>query len=276
LGIFLLAIIVIGGLAVSNAPAALVTLSDANSTLDMDTASSGGEYNWVIDSVDVLSRQWFWYRIGTSGAATSIDLISATPTILTADTAPNAGNDLMQMVYENSMLKVTLLSSLAGGQVGSGSSTLVQQVTIKAKQNLAGPLQFYQYADFNLSSTGPDSLLIANGNTAVQTGGTGTMQQTAVTPAPATYQADTNSNLLALLGSGGLALDNDPHTVSGDVNWLFGWDFGALRANQSKLISIPQTVLVILPGEDVPEPAAVAIFAVGMGFLVGGRHRRSA
>ena len=116
---------VVVGVGASKANATLVTLNDANSTVDFDTSANGGAYNWVIDSVDVLSRQWFWYRIGGSGPAESIDQISATPTVLTADTGPNIGNDLLQLVYENATLQITLLDTLSGGQADSGSSTLV-------------------------------------------------------------------------------------------------------------------------------------------------------
>lgn len=272
---------VVGGWDSSNALATTVTLNDANSTVRFDSASASGEYDWVIDSVDVLTRQWFWYRIGNSGPATSIDQIDATPVIVTTDTAPNTGDNLLQLTYENTTLKISLIYSLSGGQPGSGVATMTQFISIQAKQAITGPVWFYQYADFNLSANDIDSLNVTNGNTARQTGDDGSIQQSPATPAPTRYQVDVGANLLALLASGALTLDNNTHTVTGDVNWLFAWNLGSMSANQQKFISIPQTVRIYPAGHNVPEPAAMVLFAAGVGLLmfgrrVGRRHRPTA
>ena len=44
--------------------ATAITLTSGNSSADINTSTSSGMYNWIIDGTDNLFQQWFWYRVG--------------------------------------------------------------------------------------------------------------------------------------------------------------------------------------------------------------------
>ncbi len=53
----------------SPAQAAPITLVDHNSSVTIDPDSQAGMHDWVVDGVDHLFQQWFWYRIGSNPEA---------------------------------------------------------------------------------------------------------------------------------------------------------------------------------------------------------------
>ncbi|MFA7238400.1 MAG: hypothetical protein WC058_16205 [Phycisphaeraceae bacterium] len=257
---------VVGGWESSNAPATPATLNDANSTVRFDPASVSGEYDWVIDSVDVLTRQWFWYRIGNSGPATPIDQIDATPVIVTSDTLPNTGDNFLQLTYENATLKISLIYSLAGGQPGSGVADLHTVVTLNnINSNAEAPpldVAVFQYSDFNLNDTpNNDTIEIigpGNYNTARQYDDSTLVHETATSVTPDIYIADLidgSNDLLPLLNDGSLTnfTPNIPGPVGpGDASWLFGWT-ASLAPGGTLQFGKDQSI--------VPEPATLALFA---------------
>src|SRR4051812_24342964 len=70
-------LVVLAGWA-SPAHASLITLADNNSSVDFDTQTQAGAYNWNIDGQDVLKKQWFWFRVGNVAPEQSIDAIPQT------------------------------------------------------------------------------------------------------------------------------------------------------------------------------------------------------
>src|SRR5687768_13056009 len=46
--------------------AGLFTLTDENSQVDFDTASSANAFNWRVDGGDQLFQQAFWFRVGNT------------------------------------------------------------------------------------------------------------------------------------------------------------------------------------------------------------------
>ena len=67
---------------VSQAPAQIVTLTDNNSIARVNTGTSAGMFDWLVDGQDQLAQQWFWYRVGSlvTTPESPINSISA-PTI---------------------------------------------------------------------------------------------------------------------------------------------------------------------------------------------------
>ncbi len=124
----------------------IYTLSSGNSSVSINVGSQTGMYNWTVDGQNQLNQQWFWYRIGNSGPAASIDTISSpTASLLTAG--------ILSTTYANARFSVNVLYSLVGGAPGSGASDLSEQILI---HNLTGStlsFDFFQYADFNLGGT---------------------------------------------------------------------------------------------------------------------------
>src|SRR5574340_944668 len=60
---------------------ASVVLTDQNSVTTVDVGSQAGQSSWLVDGVNQMSKQWFWYRIG-NGPEASIDTISAPQVVL--------------------------------------------------------------------------------------------------------------------------------------------------------------------------------------------------
>ena len=54
---------------VTSVGAAASTITDGGSTAQIDLASDSGMYSWTVNGVNQMTRQWFWYRIGSSGSA---------------------------------------------------------------------------------------------------------------------------------------------------------------------------------------------------------------
>ena len=130
--------------AASAAP--LYTLSSGNSSVSIDVGSQTGMYNWTVDGQNQLNQQWFWYRIGNSGPAASIDTIrTPAASLLTAS--------ILSTTYANAQFSVNVLYSLVGGAPGSGASDLSEQISIQNLTRSALSFDFFQYADFNLGGT---------------------------------------------------------------------------------------------------------------------------
>src|ERR1700678_3312088 len=53
-------------------------LTDGNSTTTFNTQSQFGQNSYTVDGKNVLSQDWFWYRIGATGNETSIDALTQT------------------------------------------------------------------------------------------------------------------------------------------------------------------------------------------------------
>src|SRR5205085_9273901 len=61
----------------NNAQAATGNLSDGNSSISLDLSSSAGMNSWLVNGVNQVQQQWFWFRVGNSGPEADISTISA-------------------------------------------------------------------------------------------------------------------------------------------------------------------------------------------------------
>ena len=57
------------------AEAQIVTLTDNNSSAQVDVGSQAGMFNWSIQGQNQLNQQWFWFRVGQAPEA-AINTIS--------------------------------------------------------------------------------------------------------------------------------------------------------------------------------------------------------
>jgi hypothetical protein len=221
-------------------------------------------FNWSIQnspstSVDQLTQQWFWYRVGSSGPESAINTISA-PTI----TTPNASTLYTSYTDSLGRFNLSVKYSLVGGATLSGTSDITEQITINNTSGAPLPFHFYQYSDFDMGGTaeGDSVTLSKNGltsrfNQSDQADGANIVE-TVITPNADHGEAGFFPVLLNKLNDGSPTTLNDSLTAGpGDVDWGFEWDpiiptGGSYIISKDKHIDIPvvpePSLAVMLPG----------------------------
>ncbi len=268
-----LAVVVLGTCAAGRAAASLITLSDRNSTLKVDTGSSAGVYEWQVDGVNQVAQQWFWYRVGSAGGEYAINTL-VQKAVKASDTNADPGDDVLFITYgdANGTFEIDVKYSLQGGQAGTFRSDLGEQVAIRNIGSSTLSFHLFQYSDFNLNGSGQGQtvLLTPTGGPqrATQTGNGLMMSETVVTPAPSLWEANVYAVTLDKLNN---VTDittnlNGQLSASGDVTWAFQWDF-SLEPGKTYLISKDKSITV------VPEPCTALLSGIAFALVGWGRRR---
>jgi hypothetical protein len=255
---------------VSQSEAQIITLANKNSTAQIDTGSQAGMFNWLVDGQNQLAQQWFWYRVGSSGAESSINTISA-PSIVTA------GTKALWVTYGNAQYSVEVDYLLNGSTPGSGMADIAETITINNTSGGTLNFHFFQYSDFDLSGTpGAETVTLSTNqfglvNQIDQRDATMTLQETVATPgANHSEGAFFATTLNALNDALPTTLNDNLGPVgTGDVTWALEWDL-TIADGQSVLISKDKRL------EVVPEPSTVALVSLGLIALGLQKRRRSA
>jgi hypothetical protein len=250
------------------ANAAITTLSDLNSTVTIDSGSQAGMSSWVVDGVNQLFQQWFWYRIGSTGGESSINTISA------ATVTPGLGTRQVDITYSNSSLSVDVVYTLTGGTAGTHTSDVAESIRITNTSSASETIHFFQYSDFDLNNTlGGQTVSFPNVNTVDQTGTGVVLSETVATPAPNERQASPFPVIVNSLNDANpTTLDGTNTAINTDATWGFQWDT-TLGAGGSMLISKDKR----LSASGVPEPASIVLlgsFLLGIGVTMRRRLAR--
>lgn len=263
----LIALAVLAG-AASTALSVPISVWDRNSQADFN--NPGGQVNWIVDGVDQLFEQRFFYRTALMNDEVAVDSL---PALGPATTDTNPFSDIRpdtaayQFNDAASGLEFEISFKLRGGLPGSGNSDLAETIIIRNMGNVPQTVSFFQYVDFDLGNTiGGDVAWIENGRVAYQNevGGGIYMTETVAAPAPTAFEVGIYPNTLGRFGNGVPdTLSNNAGPVFGDATWAFQWDFVVLPGGQ---FTISKDKLI------VPAPGALAL--LGLGGLVAGRRRR--
>ena len=238
------------------ASATFLTLSDGNSSVAVSPDTQAGMYNWTINGVNILYQQWFWYRVDNSGPEYSLDHLGAPTVTATADT--------LRLLYgDPTNFQIEVRYSLVGGQPGSSTADISEQIRINNHASSPLDMHFFQYSDFDLNrAAGHSDTLKISPTLQIATqlpapGGSSTvLSETTLGPQPTYAEANTGTNTLNALN------DAFPTTLNGnlsittpsDVTWAFEWD-AMLGSGETLLISKDKRLAAV----PVPEPAACVL-----------------
>jgi len=271
------------GLVVFGTPTygAVFTLTGGvNSTVNFnDTTNPNGVVDWIVAGTDQMFQQYFWYRLGSTGAEAPISALGAG---VVTQTDPSTATVTYTLP---GVMAISVKYSLTGSNANplSSFSDLGEQITI---ENLSASssldMHFFQYSDFDLGGTANNDQLSFTGtpiNTAIQTDAAGAQElsETVVARAPNEFSGDYFANILNSLNDGTpTTLDNTNHVTSpGDATWAFEWDQpigpgGVFGISKDKLLNSPGFF-------GAPEPSSFAVWGLlGASLSIGAFRRRRA
>lgn len=253
----------LGILAVGGSPATATTyvLTNQNSEVTIFAGDSFGMGEWGVDGQKQLNQQQFWYRNGSSSrerVISSLNLISAN----------QPADNLLDVVYGNSSFSIEINYILSGGLLGSGSSTIGEQIKITNLSNDPLDFHFFQYVDFDLGGSDAGDTLVLNQNlmglfdSAYQTKGNFYFADEIISPGANRGQVNEQTAGLVLLHS---LNDNAPTTlnnfagpVTGDAAWALQWDVNIPVGGHFQ-IAISKSAYVT----PIPEPTSLGLLTLG-------------
>jgi hypothetical protein len=265
-----LGIVALALLVAPQANSTVYTLTDGNSTANVDTGSQWGMNDWVVDGTHLLYQQWFWYRVG-NGAEASIDTLGVTGVL---QPLPNM---LVATFGSANGLQITLTYTMTGGNPGSMVADIDESIGIHNHSGASLDFHFFQYSDFDLNRTNladvvriDPSLRFVNQVPSPSSTGP-ILSETVLTGSNSPTRAEANyyANTRNSLNDGGPTTLNDILDAGpGDVTWAFQWD-KVIAAGGSFIISKDKSLA------PVPEPATLALLG-GVMVLLARRLRKSA
>ncbi|MBX3413060.1 MAG: PEP-CTERM sorting domain-containing protein [Pirellulales bacterium] len=260
-------------LAPLTAAAAPVLLEDNNSSLVIDTSSPfAGAFDWRIDGLNQLKRQWFWYRIGDSGPESAIDTLLQGPAGAT-DTNFDGELDTYFVRYLGPDFTLDLRYGLNGGTSGSNSGSMSTDIIVTNTGSSALFFNLFAYSDFDVNGTIlNDTVQFVNANAVRQKDGV-TVLEAAYSPPSAHHEASYSGFTLASLLDGGPTTLSDlppiaaPPMGPSDLTWTLQW-IRKIDPGQSMPISMGTTV-------SVPEPSTLVLLLGGIASFGLWRRRRA-
>ena len=256
------------------------TLTDGNSSVTLNlTGSASGMNSWTVDGQNQLSDQWFYYRLGSSGTATSMGALT-----LSSFSQPAPG--FLTTTYSSSHFSMQVVYSLVVGGTGSGTSSLSEQIKIQNLTSAPLAFNFFQYANFQLGGSSAQNNQMAQlgtgcaglYNEASITSGNGASPEyidIAINPGANNGEAglapDTLNNIT---GVNGYNLNNVTGAGLGDTAFGLQWT-NSIAARGTMIISEGMDISGVTNVSNVPEPATWSLAVLGLAVFVARRSVRA-
>jgi hypothetical protein len=253
-------------------------MTSLNSTVAVNPLTQAGMYSWNVDGVNNLYQEWFWYALGSAGASTAPSSIDSLA--LLGDSQAAGPNQLL-LTYGGAGFTLSVNYTLTGGTAGSGTSDIGESIRIINTSGSYLPLQFYEYADFDLQNQPGGQTVQLSGpgggfNTAFQTLGNLALNESVAAPNASFAEANVEGgpgSTLAKLNNGVAPVVLDNNLVSaGAVTWAFQWNLD-IAPGGTALISKDK----YLETTPIPEPSVLALLPMGslVCFAAARRRRRA-
>jgi hypothetical protein len=246
-----------------------MTVTDENSVARL--LAPYGMTLWTVDDISQLCKQAFWFRAGTS--ETSISVYSL-PLLSVTSSTPNQ----LTTVSTDRQLTFTINYTLDGGPVGSGTSRLLETITIANCTTKPLNFRFFQYTDLDLNgSMGGDTLQLERSGglftSATQSDSGVVGRETLSTPANHGEAGSSDALLSKLQDRGALTLlDNSDLLDAGDRAFLLEWDAASLAPRGTFTIQLEKEISGILA---VPEPSSACFLVLAIsGLMLRSRARK--
>ena len=251
-------VVAIGVGIVDAAPTA--TLVDEDSVASFDLGDDIGMFTWTIGDVEHIARQWFWYRVGSTGPESPIHTLGGL-FYGTTDTNFNGDDETLYVRYEDNRLRTEITFVLNGAEAGNPTADIGESIQITNLTAAPLDVHFFQLCDFDLGGTVDDeSVRIVGGSTAQQTDLSYYTSETVLTPSASHWQVDFVPTILSSLNDATPTVLNDfgGPLGPGNLSWAFQWDV-VLGPSGSP----SSTLLISKDKQIVPEPATMGLLGLG-------------
>lgn len=249
--------------------AALITLRDNSSQVAVDPLLSTGMTDWSVDGTDYLTEHGFWYLLGNSGLAQPVSALGLISSVA-IDTNADGFADTATLHYGAAGgLQVMVKYSIVGGQPGSGSSNLGEQVSLTNSSAAPMSVRLYQYTNADLGD-GPDTVEFVSPSDVVQSSSVGVLESVVTGASPIdeaglTSLAPTTRYKLENINA--LTLNGDVGPLTGDAIFAYQWN-ASIQPNRSITIGQSSSLNV------TPEPSSLGLLvAAGAGVALATRVR---
>lgn len=249
----------LSSLAYAAAPITLTDFLGPNSIVNIEPNTQAGVYEWLVDGVNHINQNSYWFRIG-DGDITALTALGAPAVVPMLDM-------MCDVVYSGDLFDVQISYMLMGAAEDSGQSDIAQIVSINNKSGSVLDLHLYEYVNLNLN--GKAAGQVGNMDTTssfTQTVGT-TESMLSLLTIPDLVEVGDAATLLGKLNSNGAFVANSYY--EGDVACVFQWD---VLLDDSWMMSQDNA---LFGGAAVPEPSSLLALA-GMVGLAPLMRRRSA
>jgi MYXO-CTERM domain-containing protein len=259
---------------------AQITLQDGDSTVVINPSSANAVSDWSVGATNYLNQQEFW--LGDSGLAQSLGTLALVSTYATNSNEPSDLFNLASLNYDAADgLRINVRYSLEGGEPGSGTSNLGEQVELFNPGASPLTVRFFQYTNAVINP-GADTVefLSPSDQVVVQSSTVGTLESVVTGPLDAHEAGLTTlspTTVERLQTVSGLALDNASGPFTGDATYAYQWDTTlqpgrSITLGENNQLNVAQGVTPV-----TPEPGPLSLLAaavLGLGLFAARRRSR--